>query len=400
MEFRKIQVLLVDPDDAFAVRVTRAFKSLNGRTVLARAHTLAEARALSAATHYDVAIADFTLPDGAATDLLCCEGDRTGYPVIVLVPQGEERSGAKAIAAGAIDWFAKNGGNIADLPRVALRSVREWNHIAERERAEKTISQLRAQVSQFQQLVSSGLMARGVAHDMENLLTPILGYAEDALEKIPPRGNARGEVEQVIRVARLAKEIVRDALSKGKNGNQARTPVDVSGIVEDVLDLLRPVAPAGVEIRSGVLASAALVAADAAQIHRVVMNLCMNAFDAMRSSGGVLQVDVETGVAAHPRLEGNSFVRVTVTDTGHGIHRDSVDRVFDPFFTTKPKGEGLGLGLSLVREIVKAQNGDVSVESQPGKGSVFQLHLPHRSSAGASGDGADHSHPGRASVVL
>ena len=244
------------------------------------------------------------------------------------------------------------------------------------------------------------MMERSVAHDIENLLTPILGYAEAALEKIPPRGPARANLDHVARVARLAKELVRDALNQGRRGDRVRKPVDVSGIAEDVLDLLRPVAPPGVEIRAGVLAAGALVAADAGQIHRVVMNLCMNAFDAMRAGGGVLQVDVDMGISEHPRFEGDACVRITVTDTGHGISEKSLDRIFEPFYTTKPKGEGLGLGLPLARELVRAQHGDITVESERRKGSVFHVHLPRYRSAGGRKEGKDGAAPGRASVLL
>ena len=400
MDWKKIQVLLVDPDDAFANRVGRAFRSVNGRAELARAHTLAEARALSATSRYDVAIADWSLPDGAATELLGSNGDGGGYPVVVLVHAGEEEHGAAAIEAGAIDCFVKDGGDIGELPRAALRSVREWTHIVERERAEKTIVQLRAQVGQFDSMVASGLMTRGVAHDMEKLLSPILDYAQSALERIPPRANARSELEHVIRIARLAKELLRDALNHGKNGNRERNPVDASGIVEDVLDLLRPIAPAGVDVRAGVLTTGTPVGADAAQVHRVVMNLCMNAFDAMRASGGVLQIDVDLDFADSESPEREPFVRITVTDTGRGMNDETVEQIFEPFYTTKPKGEGLGLGLSLVREIIRAQNGDISVESEPGKGSVFQLRFPRYRGVGSAGEGTDRPGAGRASVVL
>lgn len=126
--------------------------------------------------------------------------------------------------------------------------------------------------------------------------------------------------------------------------------------------------------------------------------LSMNSFDAMRSSGGVLQVDVD--ICEQPDINRDSTVRITVTDTGRGIDQRSLDRIFEPFSTTKPKGEGLGLGLSVVREIVKARSGDIKVESEPGKGSVFQVQFPCYGTVGGSTDGTDFSPPGRASVVL
>jgi signal transduction histidine kinase len=263
MDWTKIRVLLVETDESFANKAGRAFKHMNGRVVLSRAQTLAEARARIAAAPHDVVVAEMRLPDGTATELLTSNGERSLLPVVVLVRQGDEQEGAVAVEAGAVDCYVKNGSEARDLPRVVLRSIREWNHIVERERAEKTILQLRAQVLQFQRLVTSGLMARGVAHDVENLLTPILGYAEITLEKIPPRGNARGEIEHVIKVARLAKELVRDALDKKSDKREGRGIVDVRRVIADVLDLLRPVAPAGVEIRTGTTAEGAMIVGEA-----------------------------------------------------------------------------------------------------------------------------------------
>jgi DNA-binding response OmpR family regulator len=138
MDWRKIQILLVDPDESFATQVARAFKKMNGRAILGRAHTLAEARARLAAVPNDVVIADLHLPDGSATDLLNSYGGKANYPLVVLVRRGEESLGAGAVESGAIDSFVKDAADLKGLPRVALRSAREWNHMVERERAEKT----------------------------------------------------------------------------------------------------------------------------------------------------------------------------------------------------------------------------------------------------------------------
>ena len=398
MGWRRTTVLLVDPDDGFAGRAGRAFDNSNGCAVLSRAHTLAEARARMAAAPPDIVIADIHLPDGPATDLVGSNGDKSEYPLIVLIEEGREGDGAAAVEAGAMDFLVKNGSIPGDLPRAALRAVREWTYILARERAEKTILQLRARVTQFQRLVTSGLMDRGVAHDIENLPTPILGYAETALEMIPPRGQARGyargEVDHVVKVAKVAKDLVRDALERSKNGGEPRKPIDVAAVVEEVLELLRPVAPPGIEIRARRSCTGAAVAANRTQLHRVVMSLCMNAFEAMRSSGGVLQVDID--LAGGPDRPGDEFVSIVVTDTGRGMPPRISSRIFDPFFTTKPAGEGLGLGLPLAREIVNAHGGTIAVESSPGKGSIFQVLLPRFD----AGDSAADCAPGHATVIL
>jgi signal transduction histidine kinase len=376
MEWKSANVLLVDPDDSFAARVGRAFAKTSGCATFSRAHTLAEARAVIAANSQDVVLTVLSPPDGTATDLLTTNGSKSDFPVVVLAESGEETTAAAAVEMGAIDCYVKPGTDVSDLPAFALRCAREWMHVVDRERAEKTIVQLRAQVHQFRRLVASGLMARAVARDMENLLDPILGYAEMALTKIPPRGHARGEIEHVVRVARMAKELVCDALTGSVGGEAAGKMVDAAHVIEDVLGTLRPLAPPGVEVRAGKSAAGALVSMEASRLHRVITNLCLNAFDAMQSSGGVLQVDLEIADADSPAPPQGSYARLMVTDTGHGMDKDVARKVFDPFFTTASRDERAGLGLFVVREIVESNGGSVIVDSEPGKGTVFQLLLP------------------------
>lgn len=376
MDWKKANALLVDPDDSFADRIGNAFAKMNSRAVLSRAHTFAQARALIAATPQDVVIAVLKLSDGTATDLLTTNGERSHFPLVVLAQPGEEMDAAAALEAGAIDCYVKNDSDVSDLPPFVLRCAREWTHVVERERAERTIVQLRSQVQQFQRLVSSGLMTRVVANEVENLLTPILGYAEIALAKIPPRGQARGEIEHVVRVARMAKEFVRDAMNRGNGNGKTVKPVNAGRIVDDVLGTLRPVAPPGVEIRAGKGTDDALVTMEASRLHRVIMNLCVNAFDAMQSSGGVLQVDIDTPHTASSDAGEGSYARVMVTDTGRGMEEKVAKHVFDPFFSTASQQERAGLGLFVVREIVESHGGRITVDSELGKGTVFQLLLP------------------------
>jgi CheY-like chemotaxis protein len=152
-------------------------------------------------------------------------------------------------------------------------------------------------------------------------------------------------------------------------------------IAKEVLKLLRSTLPATIEIR-GNTQSDSLLMADLAQIHQVLMNLCINASHAMQETGGILEVglaDVHLDsefASKHPDVIPGSFLRLTVSDTGHGMPPDIMDRIFDPFFTTKEKGEGTGLGLAVVHGIVKSLKGTITVYSQPEKGTTFNIFLP------------------------
>lgn len=374
--WRAIHVLLADTDESFMNRASSAFKNTHSHATLSRARSLAEARALMTASPCDIAIAKLSLPDGSATELLTSGGEKSSFPVVLLIERDEEQDAVAATEYGAIDYFVKDGSDVSDLPRIAMRCIREWHHIVERERAEKIILQLRDQVRQYRRLVTSGLMERGTAHDIEIAFTPILRCAETALEKIPPRGQARGEIEHVIRITRLAKDLVHNAVNPAHNNGCKREPVDVRLTTGEVLDLLRPVAPAGIEIRVKTTADEAIVVADPAQLKRMIMILCFNAFEAMRSSGGVLHVDLDTGKSGRRERLEHRYVRLTVTDTGRGMNQDSTDRVFDPSSTVKPTDGGEDLGMPLVREIARVHGGDITVESELGKGTVFQVLLP------------------------
>ncbi len=162
---------------------------------------------------------------------------------------------------------------------------------------------------------------------------------------------------------------------------EERVPLQIHLVVKEALKLLRSSVPATIEIRKNITASGRVMA-DPTQMHRVVMNLCTNAYHAMREEGGILQVnlsevDLDSQFASqHPGLTFGPHIRLTVTDTGHGMDRSVMERIFDPYFTTKDKGEGTGLGLSVVHGIVNDYWGAITVYSEPGKGTTFHVYLP------------------------
>jgi PAS domain S-box-containing protein len=254
----------------------------------------------------------------------------------------------------------------------------------ERERVEamERRARLEVQLRKAQKLETIGTLAGGIAHDFNNILTPIFGYVEMALRKLPPESGVRDSLEHVILAADRARELVEQILAFSRQVEQERRPLRIHLIVREALKLLGASLPSTITIRERVDPEAGLVLADATQIHQVVLNLCTNAYHAMREEGGVLEVDLRALEESDPVIEARSdpgagrYVLLAISDTGHGMDRETRDRVFDPFFTTKAAGEGTGLGLAVVHEIVGRHGGEIQVESEPGRGTRVRVLLP------------------------
>ncbi|MBK6764807.1 MAG: response regulator [bacterium] len=221
-----------------------------------------------------------------------------------------------------------------------------------------------------------------MAHDFNNILTPILGYAEIARMEKDLHGNLRGHLEMIIQAALRAKDLVKQILTFSRQGDQERQPFHLQIIVKEVMKLMRAAIPSTVTIVEDIDGKCDLVECDPTQIHQVLVNLATNAFHAMRARGGTLEVKLSMIEAdskfscLHVNLAEGRYARLTVSDTGHGMDKATVERIFEPFYTTKDAGEGTGLGLSVVHGIVTAHGGGISVYSEPGNGTTFQIYLP------------------------
>jgi PAS domain S-box-containing protein len=242
-------------------------------------------------------------------------------------------------------------------------------------------SRLQAQLRQSQKMEAIGTLAGGIAHDFNNIITPILGYAGMAHQETPEGSPIRGDLERIISAGERAAELVKQILTFSRQTEIEKHPIQAQLVVKEVLKLIESAFPTTIEIRSDIKNDCPAIVADPTQIHQIVMNLCTNAYQAMKPGGGVMKVelgpiDPESELfSTHPRLRGDTFVCLAVEDTGQGIHESILDRVFDPFFTTK-KQEGTGLGLSVVHGIVTDLGGEIAVRSEIGKGTRFEILLP------------------------
>lgn len=242
--------------------------------------------------------------------------------------------------------------------------------------------QLERQLSQAQRLETIGTLAGGIAHDFNNMLTPVMGYAEMAASSLPPSDPLQANLQQILKGAHRARDLVRQILTFSRQHEQERQPLYLPAVIKEALKLMRPSIPSTIEIRQSIDPMCEKVLADATQIHQVIVNLCTNAFHAMEAKGGRLtitleQVKLDPALAQlYPDLQQGEYARLAVADSGIGMDKATVERIFEPFFTTKPVDRGTGLGLSVAHGIIRAHGGALIVESEPGQGSTFQIYLP------------------------
>jgi PAS domain S-box-containing protein len=250
---------------------------------------------------------------------------------------------------------------------------------------EKDVTQenaLQRQVRQAQKMEALGTLAGGITHDFNNILSTIFVNTELALLDLEPAHPARRSLPTVLQAANRGKELVKQIITFSRQKEWERKPLEVAPIVKEGLKFLRSTLPKDIAINEAIAADCGSVLADPSQIHQILVNLCQNASLAMADRAGQVDVrlepvQVDSALAArHPDLKPGPHVRLTVADTGCGMTRELMERIFEPFFTTRKHGEGSGLGLSVVHGIVKSYDGAITVYSEPGKGSVFNVFLP------------------------
>ncbi len=241
---------------------------------------------------------------------------------------------------------------------------------------------IEAKLSQIQKMESLGSLAAGIAHDLNNTLTPVLGLTELVMDELPPDSPARGNLETVMAAGERGTELVAQILAFSRENAPDREPVDLCRFIRESLALLRATLPATIEIHEDLDECDACVLAVPTQIHQILMNLGSNARDAMGPAPGIFTIALkrvlidEDSAALQAELEPGSYVRLSVSDTGPGMDRGTLGRIFDPFFTTKPVGGGTGMGLSVVHGIVKSHQGAITVSSEPEQGTTVEIYLP------------------------
>ena len=261
--------------------------------------------------------------------------------------------------------------------------IAQVQDITERKSTELALHQSEKMLRQAEKMEAIGSMAGGIAHDFNNILTPLLGYAEIALRSVDRDSAMANYVQEILKASHRAKDLVDQILAFSRKSDKEGQPIHLLPIIKEVLKLIRTPIPEQIKIERVIKTDRDVVKADPTQMHQVFMNLCTNAWHAMKDKPeGMIEVRVTDFLLDHhyktefPTLAPGRYLRVSVKDTGTGIDPAIMEKIFDPFFTTKGKGEGTGLGLAVVHSIISGCKGRVTVESTPGKGSTFNVILP------------------------
>lgn len=301
----------------------------------------------------------------------------------------ESGSGATVGKILEVTGKRKNGEEFTvELSVSALRQEDKWwavgvaRDITERLQARQEREELQAQLRQSQKMEAIGTLAGGIAHDFNNILGAIMGYTELALIDAPVGEPIHDHLEEIRKASSRAKDLVAHILAFSRQTEMARKPLTITPIIKEALKMLRASLPTTIDIRQSIDAGVGRILADPTQIHQIMMNLCTNAAHAMRDKGGQLTIELhEVALPDGPLVQRfdihpGRYVQLTVADSGVGIDAGILDKIFDPFFTTKVRGEGTGMGLSVVHGIITSHGGAIEVESAPGEGTRFDIYFP------------------------
>jgi PAS domain S-box-containing protein len=256
-----------------------------------------------------------------------------------------------------------------------------YRDITERKRSEKELAELQEQLRQSQKMEGIGRLAGGIAHDFNNLLTVIKGYSDLSLFHLKEGDVLWSHIKEIEKASDRAKDLTRQLLAFSRRQILQVKVLDLNSFLLDLEKMLHRILGEDIQLLTVLAKDLKRVRVDPGAIEQVIMNLAVNARDAM-SSGGRLTIETENveldedDARAHVGVTRGPYVRLTVSDTGVGMSSEVQERAFEPFFTTKEKGKGTGLGLSTVYGIVKQSGGNIWIYSEPGQGTTFKIYLP------------------------
>jgi signal transduction histidine kinase len=293
-------------------------------------------------------------------------------PIVMVTDTGSEEVAAEGMKAGLSDYVLKR--HLQRLPFAVKESLEKAKLLKERKLLEE-------QVQQAQKMESLGLLVGGVAHDFNNMLAGIIGYAQLGLSRVEKSDPLYEHLNHIHEIAKRATIMTRHLLAFSRRQALEPSDVNLNTVISHLLGFLGKVLVKGIIV--DFIADPALEAVyvDAIQIEQVVMNLCINARDAMPNGGKILIKTQnvllnEVDAKIYPNAQSGSYVLLTIADTGVGMDKQVQERMFEPFFTTKELGKGTGLGLSVVHGVISQHNGFIAVDSEMGKGTTFNIHFP------------------------
>ena len=401
MDLSCLNILVVEDDDAHAAAIKRAFRSSGLKAEIAVAGSLQEFREHIARHPTDVAIRDLNLPDGRAVEALTSPAEDGAFPILLMTSYGNEQVAVEAIKSGALDYIVKSPEAFTSMAATLEHAMREWKLLQDKKRVEKQLKESQAQVIQQEKMASIGLLAAGVAHEINNpigYITSNLGslekytdklvrfieFQEQAIEKCADETTRSSLTEMKLQIkldymitdlreliceslegSRRVSKIVQDLQSFSRAESNESVPSDLNETLKRTVNMVRNEIKyvAKLELQLDDLPK---VICRPQQIGQVIMNLLMNAAHSIKHNGLITLASTQS----------STFVEIRVTDNGCGILPEHLEKIFEPFFTTKEAGRGTGLGLAISRDLVKKHGGELLVESSAVSGTTFTVRLP------------------------
>lgn len=328
----------------------------------------------------DVILADYSLPDITGIEAIdICRKMNVDAPVILITGEGNEEIAVDSLRLGAIDYIIKR--NAAGLHARVSRALGIWSDRKAKDRAEAQEKRLQVLLYETQKMEAIGKLAGGIAHDFNNILLGIIGYADLCLADVPEDSAIRDKLETIISFSLRGADLIKQLLIFSRKVPMKFEMVDLNSFVADTVQFLKRILEETIEVTLDLAEDISTMSFDASQFTQLLMNLVLNARDAMLGKG-VIRIKTRKCSLAEvppeiaPQTRASAYVCLSVTDAGVGIDEKDVQKIFDPFFTTKDVGKGTGLGLSIVYTVVTAHRGAIKVSSKKGLGTTFSVYLP------------------------
>ena len=329
---------------------------------------------------WDLVISDYSMPhfDGFRAFKLMKDAG-VELPFIFVSGTLGEETAVEAMRLGVSDYFVK--GQLKRLVPAIQRELQKSEDLRKRREAESALQKAELELRQAQKMEAMGRLAGGVAHDFNNLLTVVLGHANLLAEGSPSAAELGQGLAEIKRCAERGSALTRQLMAFGRRQPLARVAMDLNHVIRDFSGMLKRLIGDGIELEFRQAPRLGAVMADPNQVEQILMNLSLNARDAMPRGGRILiQTEARqlsaAELAASPGLEPGPYAMLQVKDNGQGMSEEVLSHIFEPFFTTKPAGQGSGLGLSTVYGIVRQSQGHLMVQSEPDRGSSFSVFLP------------------------
>jgi signal transduction histidine kinase len=382
---KALRVLIADDSENDVLVLLHVLRKAGYEPVYERVWTAPAMKAALQQQAWDIVISDYEMPNfGGFEALQLLKESGHDLPFILVSAVVSEETAVAAMKAGAHDYIMKR--NLARLAPAIERELREAQTRVARKAAETALRQSEEQLRQVQKIEAIGRLAAGVAHDFNNILTAITGHSELLIRQLDADDPRRKNAEQIEKAAYRAAGLTRQLLIFSRKQVIEPRVLDLNAVILDIKKMLRRLIGEDIEFCTLLDPAAGHIKADPGQIEQVIMNLAVNARDAMPTGGKLTVTTANTTLDKNrlkyfPDMGAGDYVMLAIADTGTGMSEEVKAHLFEPFFTTKPPGTGTGLGLATCFGIVKQNTGHINVHSELGSGTTFKIYFPQVKSA-------------------